>query len=274
MAKEMIKKESEELVANQMAIDFSADAGAGMEGIDKDSFSIPFIKLLQSNSPEVDELETAKAGMFCNSISMELFKEILVIPCAYQRRFIRWAPRHTGEGFKGEYMPTDIETNNVSDCRNINGRWFFDVPKDASPLDDKGKALYDEARDTRSHFVLYLSGDGNWYPAVMSLSSTMIKKSKRWMSRIQMVQMKDAKGRSFNPPSFSHVYKVNSVDEEKNGNKWKNIEVSLYGMVEEADIYARAREFNHQIAAGEIKVQPMQDDGHGNDAGDSEDGRF
>jgi hypothetical protein len=174
-------------------------------------------------------------------------------------------------------MPTDIETNNVSGCRSINGRWFFDVPKDASPLDDKGKALYDEARDTRSHFVLYLSEDGNWYPAVMSLSSTMIKKSKRWMSRIQMIQMvqiKDGKGRSYNPPSFSHVYKINSVDEEKNGNKWKNIEVSLDGMVEDVDIYARAREFNHQIAAGEIKVQPMQDDRHDSDAGDSEGDAF
>lgn len=256
----MVKKESEELVQQSVAIDFAADAGAGMEGVDKDSFSIPFIKLLQANSPEVQDLDGAKAGMFINSISQELFKAVRVIPCAYQRRFIRWAPRATGEGFKGEYLPTDIETGGVSGCKQYNGKYMFDVPDGANPFDDKGKPLYDEAKDTRSHFVLYESEDGNWYPAMVSLSSTMIKKSKRWMSRIQMVQMKDAKGRSFNPPSFSHIYEITSCDEEKNGDKWKNIEVALVGPVADADVYVRAREFNQQVSAGQIKVQHAEDE--------------
>ena len=76
-----------------MAADFAADAGLGMEGADKSSFAIPFLSILQGLSPQLETVDGAKPGLFINSITNEVFKEVLVIPCAFQRRFLRWAPR-------------------------------------------------------------------------------------------------------------------------------------------------------------------------------------
>lgn len=263
MSKAEIAKVEEQAIANvPVEIDFSADAGAGMENIDKDTLAIPFIKVLQSNSPECEpgKVEGAQQGLFFNTITKEVFKEIYVIPCAYQRRFIRWAPRQTGQGFKGEYLPTEIEAGKIEGMDNINGYVMFDVPKGANPFDDKGKPLYDVARDTRSHFVLYKSASGNWGAAIISMAGSLVKKSKRWMSLISGIELKDAKGRPFRPASYSHVYKLSSVKEEKAGNSWWSFDVTLAGKVDDADAYSKAGEFHKQIVAGDVKVQHVDDE--------------
>ena len=42
-------------------LDFSADAGKGMEGADKSAFAIPFLILLQTNSPQLETNHEAQA---------------------------------------------------------------------------------------------------------------------------------------------------------------------------------------------------------------------
>lgn len=224
-----------------MAVDFAADAGMGMEGVDRDSFAIPFIALLQGLSPQLETVEGARPGLFINTITDELFKEVLVVPCAYQRRYLRWAPRSEGGGYKGEYNPIDIETGKI-----------VGVEKDA---EGRLKLEGDELKDTRNHFVLMQSESGAWQPALLSLSSTQIKKSKRWMSRIQGVELRTAEGKAFNPPSFSHVYRLKSVKEENSKGSWWGLDVELVEAVQDAELYHKAKDFNKQVAAGEVKVQ-------------------
>ena len=97
------------------AISFEEDSGAGIEQADSSSFAIPFITMLQAQSPAVvdETVEGAKAGLFINSITNELYVKVSVIPTYYQRRFLRWSPRSKGGGYKGEFSPIDVETNNV-----------------------------------------------------------------------------------------------------------------------------------------------------------------
>ncbi|TXH50790.1 MAG: hypothetical protein E6Q97_19655 [Desulfurellales bacterium] len=235
-----------------MGVDFAADAGMGMEGVDKDSFAIPFIALLQGLSPQLETVDAAKPGLFINTITDEVFKEVLVVPCAYQRRYLRWAPRSEGGGYKGEYNPIDIETGKI-----------LGVEKDA---DGRLRLEGDELKDTRNHFVLMQSESGAWQPALLSLSSTQIKKSKRWMSRIQGIELRTPEGKAFNPPSFSHVYKLKAVKEENSKGSWWGVDVELVEPVSDAELYLRAKEFNKQVAAGEVKVQePVSD--HAAEAG-------
>lgn len=224
-----------------MAVDFAADAGMGMEGVDRDSFAIPFIALLQGLSPQLETVEGARPGLFINTITDELFKEVLVVPCAYQRRYHRWAPRSEGGGYKGEYNPIDIETGKI-----------VGVEKDA---EGRLKLEGDELKDTRNHLVLMQSETGAWQPALLSLSSTQIKKSKRWMSRIQSVELRTAEGKAFNPPSFSHVYRLKSVKEENSKGSWWGLDVELVEAVQDAELYNKAKDFNKRVAAGEVKVQ-------------------
>ena len=220
------------------ALNFAADAGLGLEGADKDSLAIPFLSILQPMSPQVvdETVEGAKAGLLINSITNDLYKTVQVVPVAFQRRFLRWALREIGGGYRGEYTAAQVEALKIE--RNDEGRLIYEG---------------DELRDTRNHFVMIVTENG-FQPALFSLSSTQIKKSKRWLSRIQGVQMKDANGRTFNPPSFSHVYEVRSVKESNDKGSWYGVEVDMVGPVADADLYAAARAFHDQIVSGKVEV--------------------
>lgn len=228
--------------------DMMADAGQGLEGTDRASYAIPFLTILQGLSPQLETVDAAKPGKFINTITDEVLSEVLVIPCAYQRRYLRWAPRSEGGGFKGEFNPVDVETNKVEGVTtNSEGRLVIGL---------------DELKDTRNHFVLMQNGEGNWQPALLSLSSTQIKKSKRWMSRIQGIEMKAPNGKSFTPPSFSHIYKLTTVKEKNNKGEWYGLEVELVSPVSDPELYSRAKAFHAQVVAGEVEVQqPTQDAG-------------
>lgn len=253
-------------------LDFSADAGKGMEGADKSAFAIPFLILLQTNSPQLETNREARAGMLMNTITGELFEEITVVPCSYQRKFIRWAPRSQGGGFKGMYAPEDVETGNVEGCQLINGTYYMDVPKGASPVDKEGKPAYDHLADTRGHFLLVQNGEGQWMPAMLSMSSTQVKKSKRWMSLISGIEMKDAKGRAFNPPSFSHMYTITTEKEENAKGSWYGYVIMLDGPVVDPALYRAAKNFYDSVKEGKIEATPPPSGGV--DEGDTNAGRF
>jgi hypothetical protein len=223
-----------------MMADMAADAGMGLEGADKDSFAIPFIAMLQGLSPQLETVDNAKPGLFINTITNEVFKEVMVVPCAYQRRYLRWAPRDAGGGYKGDYSPIDVETGKLLNVeRSDDGRLRIDG---------------DELKDTRNHFVLVQSSTGVWQPALLSLSSTQIKKSKRWMSLIQGIELRTPQGKPFTPPSFSHVYKLTGIKEENSKGSWWGINVEVVDPVSDQELYMKAREFSKQVAAGDVKV--------------------
>lgn len=253
-------------------IDFSADAGMGMEGADKSSFAIPFITMLQGLSPQIESVDGAKPGKMINTITNELFDEIFVIPCAYQRRFLRWAPRSSGGGYKGEYNPVDVETGKLVGMTNVNGMFLMDVPNGVTQLfDPKGAPLYDHLADTRNHFVLVRNSSGSWQAALISLSSTQIKKSKRWMSLIQGVELRDGAGRAFNPPSFSHIYRIKPVKEGNSKGEWWGYDITLAEPVTDGEVYNKAKEFNKQVAAGAVEVAPPAADAPADNGFDNND---
>ncbi len=243
---EVAVKEETNTALAVMAADFAADAGLGMEGADKSSFAIPFLSILQGLSPQLETVDGAKPGLFINSITNEVLKEVLVIPCAFQRRFLRWAPRSEGGGYKGEYNPVDIETGKIAGVStNAEGRLMLEN---------------DELKDTRNHFVLMQTESGAWTGALLSLSSTQIKKSKRWMSLILGIEMRNAQGKPFNPPSFSHVYKLSAVKEENSKGSWWGLQVEKVEPVGDAELYAKAKAFHNSVSAGEVEVAPPQAD--------------
>ncbi len=224
---------------------FAADAGRGIEEADKDSYAIPFLAILQGLSPQIESVEGARPGMICNTITNELFKECYVIPCYYQRRFLRWASRENGGGLRGEYSAVDVESGKIQGVtRDLQGRYLVEG---------------DELKDTRSHFVLFQSASGVWSPALLSLSSTQIKKSKRWMSRIQGLEITLPDGRAVNPPSFSHIYKLSTVKEENSKGSWYGVNIDLHGIVQDGALYAKAKAFHASVAAGDVQVAQPDD---------------
>jgi hypothetical protein len=238
MTKEIAVKENTELSTD--VLDFSADASQGLENVDKDSLAIPFLQVLQPLSPQIENVEGAKAGKLINTITNELMDEAYVIPVAFQRRFIRWALRENGGGYKGEMTAAEVEALNIQ-------------------RDDKNRLIYegDELKDTRNHFVILANKElTKFQPALFSLSSTQIKKSKRWLSLIQGIQMKDANGKIFTPPSFSHIYSIKTVKESNDQGFWYGVDIGIVGPLQSRAVYESAKAFHNQIVSGKVNVQP------------------
>lgn len=235
------------------AIDFSADAGKGMEGVDKDSRAIPFLIILQPQSPIIldGKVEGAKPGHIANSVTSEVYGEsCIIIPCAFQRRFIRWAPRDSGGGFKGEFTVAQVqEMRQKGEVKEVDNRLYFPLA-DGSINEKK----CDKLSDTRSHFVMVMRNPEEKFavPMVLSLTSTAIKISKQFISRIDGIKLHGKDGMPFTPPSFSHMYRVNTVKKTNDGGTWWIPDVEMVGPVKDGVIYNLAKGFHSQVSSGSV----------------------
>ena len=230
----------------------SADAGAGMENVDKDSFAIPFLQILQKSSDQVDEasggyIEGAKPGMFWESVSNRVFdgKEgIRFLQCAYQRRFVRWGPRDAQGGFKGELEAAEV-ARMEADGRlvNVDGRLF--VPLEDGSVNEK---RCDYVADTRNHYGLLLT-DAGAIQVVMPLTSTKIKSSKQLMSMLNQVKV-NGKAGPVTPPTWASIVHATTVAESNEKGSWHGIRFNLEGFVEDPTCMRRGKHFMSQSKPG------------------------
>lgn len=222
--------------------DFQADAGGGMEHTDKDSFAIPFLRVLQKISPQVDEddpqhIPGAKGGALFNTVTGELYdgKEgVEFCPVAYQRRFIQWAPRGDSAGFKGEWLPEEVTK----------------ALAEGTVTELEGRLTVGEDRlvDTRTHFGLVVSGDAV-SQVILPLSSTQIKKSKQLMSMLSSVKVKNV-----TPPTWASRVKITTVLESNDQGSWYGVRFELVGMVESRELYEAGKAFHATVTAGEARA--------------------
>ena len=93
---ELAKKEEAGALALPGGYNYGDDAGSGWENTGTEDFTIPFLAILQSMSPQVQEteaefIEGAKAGMLINTATQELYdgKEgVELVPCYTQHLFV------------------------------------------------------------------------------------------------------------------------------------------------------------------------------------------
>jgi hypothetical protein len=265
-SKSVTKKQETKVVKKNTGImkfnsSFETDAGVGFGNADKDAFVIPFLMILQSNSPQLNDnesvyIEEAKAGMFLNTATGHLYDGKLgidVVPAYYQRRFSEWVPRDLGGGYRGDHDPSDIDTSKLS-------------------RDDSGKFILTNGNylsDTRYHFCIIADPENGPQPVVLSLSSTQIVKSRKWMTQMNAIKLKGERG-PFTPPTFSHLYHLTTVSESNDKGAWKGIKVEMKRILggEEGDeyLYNAAKDFQNQVKSGAAKVQVQDDSSEESDA--------
>lgn len=229
--------------------DMASYSGAGMENTDRESFAIPFLAVIQKTSPQVDKdtdqyIKGVEAGDLLLTSSNEVFKDedgVDVVFCGYRRVFLRWAPIDEGGGFKGE-----IPVEEVAVLRSRNKI----IEEDGRLFADNGDII----ADTRIHYVMVVREDGTFTPAVMSLKSTQIKKSKMLMTQIQSYIAKDGAGKSFTPPSFGHVFHAETVAESNDKGSWRGWKLTRKGFVEDSELFQAAIEFHKTVVNEGVKV--------------------
>lgn len=269
-------------VSTDVKLPFEADAGQGMEGATAESFAIPFLSVLQSNSPQVDEasgaaIEGARAGMFFENVTGRLISGkadagVLFVPCAYRRVFLRWGPRGgDNAGFKGELSPEAVaELRSKGQIVDVDGRLYFPEEDGTIRRAKDGTVQCDRVSDTRNHYVLLINEeDGSWQQALLSLTSTQIKKSKTLMAALASVKMKGAAG-LFTPPTYANLVRANTIAESNDKGNWFGIRMEIVSAVDREDVYRAAKAFRDSVVKGQVEVkyeEPATGDAGGGEGG-------
>jgi hypothetical protein len=254
MSKAMAAKEEKTTAIAALAMDFEADQGAGFEQADKDSYAVPFLAILQSNSPQCKKsdgkyVKGAEEGMLYETVGGTIYPGdvgLSVIPCSYRRAFVEWKPRNSGGGFVSEH--------DVAKGRELLATTSKKEDEGSKDFLPNGNILV----DTRYHYVLIVLPDGSWKPALITMSSTQIKKSKHWMTVMDGIKFARADGSKFTPPMFSHQYRLTTVPEQKDTNSWFGWKVEIEKTIEDARLYAEAKSFRDAVVKGVVKTQPPE----------------
>ena len=241
------KKKSE--VAMFDASMMEADAGSGINDLGSDDLALPFLKILSGLDSKLDDLDNAKRGDIINSVTDEVYKGkegVDVIPCAYERVYIQWAPRGEGSGAPSSVYKTKDECPEVERSSEDNKDYLTD-----------GSGQYIE--ETHQHYVLILKDDGSADQALIAMKSTQLKKSRKWNSMMLSATIKGKNG-MFTPPRFGFIYHLKSVGEENSKGSWHGWEMSRKEPVSSADVYAKAKAFAESIKKGGVVVKHEKDD--------------
>lgn len=237
----MSKKQVAEAANKELAVINYEEDGANATQFDQDDQTTPFLKVLQKGSPEVDRdqseyIEGAAAGMVLNTSTKRLTDgPVVVIPCGYDRQFLEWVPRESGGGFKGA----------------VSRDFALGLEKD-----DRGRYLHPNGNyvmDTRVWYVLQVIGN-DVEPAVVSLKSTAIKRSREWADAIGAIRLPRADGTTFRPADYSHTYVMSVTHESKGEDTWKLPKFAVGEQIQDPAIYLAAKQFADIVGKGGAKV--------------------
>ena len=237
------KKEGGALATNV----FEADANQGSQNISQEDLALPFLKILGQLSPEVNKrdgkyVEGAEPGKIINTVTNELYDSINVVPCHYKRQYIEWQDRgqSTGAPVAIHEADSDIISQTTRD------KSYKDRLPNGNYLDN-----------TANHFVLVV-GD-NPQTALIAMKSTQLKVSRKWNSMMMSIKMQGKNG-MFTPPTYSHIYKLSTVQMSNDKGTWFGWDVTKIGPIADKAVYAIARTFAERVGKGEIQAKPETDE--------------
>ena len=218
---------------------FEADANEGTQNISQQDLALPFLKILGQLSPEVNKrdgkyVEGAEPGKIINTVTNKLYDEIEVIPVFYKRQYVEWADRGTSTGAPVAIHSADSDI--IS--QTTRGKDYKDRLANGNYLEN-----------TANHYVIYLNDIPQ--QAMVSMKSTQLKVSRKWNSMMMGIKMQGKNG-LFTPPTYSHIYKLKSVQMSNDKGTWFGWDVEKVGPVGDKNIYDMAKSFATSVGKGEI----------------------
>ena len=222
-----------------MALFNDSQTGSGFEGMTAKDVALPFIHLLQALSPQLrgaSKVEGAAEGKFLNSVNQEVIPSpFQFVPVAFKKANVEWKPLRGG--YVQEHLSDDILAKTK---KNEKGQDILENGNLIAP--------------TAYHFGLLLRPDGTFSRALIALTSTQLKKSRRWNQQMMALQLKTQDGKLFTPPTFSHSYSVKSVEETKDQNTWQGWDFSSPKLITDPQVYKEAKRFHADCLAGLVQV--------------------
>jgi hypothetical protein len=198
-------------VAN-VADDFSANAGAGLENVGAGDLLVPRLTILQALSPQISKKKTeyidgAEIGDICDVGTGEVFPDgVLFLPVYYRKDYLEWAPRASGEGL------VDIHTDPaILDQTTRNER--------KQPVLPNGNLI----AETAQFFGLNLTADCR--KSFVPMGSTQLKKARKWLTLATGEKLTRADGTTYTPPLFYRCYHLTTAEESNSEGEWSGWKV-------------------------------------------------
>jgi hypothetical protein len=161
------------------AFNIEEDDLKGFEQINSNTMSVPFIRIIQKGSPQINRekpefIQGAQAGEWFNTVTKDVYGDaIRLIVLNYDHIYIEWRPDR--EGFVGYHTVENAERLAVD---KTFGKW---KTKDGNLLQENYV------------YMVLIEGHESEGPMVLSLSSTAIKPAREW-NRLMMTHMMEQPG--------------------------------------------------------------------------------
>ena len=253
MAKSVAKKKNNvvSLINEEMLFE---DQGSGSEGIDSQDLMIPRMSILQSLSPQINKrdgkyIKGAEVGYIHNSVTSEVFdgeKGITVVPIKFRRTHIEWKPKRGG--FVRDHGP---DSSILEQCTQ---------EEDYTQRLDNGNEIV----LTMEYFIFVIKDDGSYDPALLSMTSSQLKKGRRWNSMMSHLKIPKPDGSGvFNPAMFYASYKLTTVPETNDAGDWFGWDIEcldgdsggiLKSIGNGHSIYTDARSFKVKVSEGSVSA--------------------
>jgi len=223
-------------------------SGTGLEETTTEDFAIPFIRVLQPMSPQLQKqhgsyVAGASAGDLYNTVTGEAFDGetgISIVPCAYNKKYIEWIPREKGGGLVNASHDISI----LSSCtRNQDDRRYY--TKDGN-----------EIVETAQFFVLVVK-DGTAQQAVLAFTSTQLGVARKWLTMLRMARVQNSKGDSVEAPMFAYTYKLGTTTQSNDKGSWNAYTINQEGATE-LSIAMMAKDFMGAARSGDVEVKQEQ----------------
>lgn len=249
-SKQQVAPAASTVLANPL--DYGDYAGAGFEGMSKDDYAVPFLRVLQTNSPQIEGgtagIDGAKAGMIFNNVTRELIDGktgVPFVPVAREHNFVEYVPRDAGGGFVGL---RDIGDPLVAALREKQGA-FGRLKTDAGT----------ELVETYYVFGLALLSDRRLM-SVVGFSSTQIKFYRSWMTYADGLVL-NVDGREVKPPLFAHRWRLGSLPDKNKKGSFFSWRVNLDGsdaaacrLPKSDPVFQDAAAFYERVRKGKVKA--------------------
>lgn len=215
-------KELATIKKSEVAVyDYSQYEGQGFESHTREDYAVPFLGVIQSNSPIIETNAAARPGMLVNTVTQELYdgKEgINFIPVDTTHNVLEWKPRTLGGGFVAAHDLSSAFIQKVKAEQEF-GKW----------KSVKGDLNSNDLIETFSVYGIFVDKTDAVEQMIISFSSTKIKTYKRWMTKARTVQVLLPDGRRIPPPLFAHKYRVTSLGEKNAKGSFFNFNIDFDG---------------------------------------------
>lgn len=229
-------------------------AGVGMQNVRAEDMAVPFLAIIQSGSPQRKKQEGAyitgaDEGMVFNTVTQELFDitpgqpPLEVLLCGFKKKLLHWRDREQGGGMLGQY---EIDDPIQRDTERKGGRLVM----------PDGTFLV----ETAEHYVLLVYPDGSTKRDIIAMSSTQLKKSRRWMTMAGEKQLRHpTTGRYFTPPPFAYTYALSTQAEKNDSGDWHGWRIAEGRALDltnpdDRALFDIAKEFAKSVDKGEVKT--------------------